>query len=244
MTPRDFQIETERRIQLIDPTTIKENKLSSDTIYSLLNEAVDKFWKTRYSGLNVKQTGFEQDQKRTDDLRTLVKTATFKDTQITKDGSIYKIELPKDYNILLSDTAGIAPLDGTSPKCWQKDEKGNYIVKHSDTIEAKLETIDSQLANSLSEHILQYSTAKPLRLVKENNIFLYTDGKYKVNDYTIQYLKKPTIIKFDEFSINENYIDLPEHTHIEIVKLAVQLYLSTKATNNYSQYSNEVATME
>ena len=46
MTPREFQIETERRIQLIDPTTAKENKLSSDTIYSLLNEAVDKFWKT------------------------------------------------------------------------------------------------------------------------------------------------------------------------------------------------------
>nr|DAE43768.1 MAG TPA: hypothetical protein [Caudoviricetes sp.] len=30
MTPREFQIEFERRLQMIDPTLKKENKLSSD----------------------------------------------------------------------------------------------------------------------------------------------------------------------------------------------------------------------
>ena len=33
-----------------------------------LNESVDRFIKTRYSGSNVKGTGFEEAQKRTDDL--------------------------------------------------------------------------------------------------------------------------------------------------------------------------------
>ena len=38
-----------------------------------LNEAIEKFAKTRYSGMNPKQQGFEQSQKRIDDLRTLVR---------------------------------------------------------------------------------------------------------------------------------------------------------------------------
>ena len=42
-----------------------------------LNKGLEKFWKTRYSGLNPKSTSFEQDQKRIDDLRTLVSTLVY-----------------------------------------------------------------------------------------------------------------------------------------------------------------------
>jgi hypothetical protein len=41
-----------------------------------LNQAIRKFVKTRYSGLNSKREGFEQSQKRIDDLRTLVRELT------------------------------------------------------------------------------------------------------------------------------------------------------------------------
>lgn len=41
-----------------------------------LNMALRKFIKTRYSGLNVKQEGFEQSQKRIDDLRTIIRELT------------------------------------------------------------------------------------------------------------------------------------------------------------------------
>ena len=40
------------------------------------------------------------------------------------------------------------------------------------------------------------------------------------------------------------YSDLPAHTHIEIIKLAVQIYLGMKGTGNYNSYSNEVNKME
>ena len=97
-----MQIEVERRLQLISPTLAIDNKLPSDTILSFINEAVDKFWKTRYSGINFKQRGFEQDQKRTDDLRTLVTKYTYKDNGITKvNQETYTVTLPDDYVILL-----------------------------------------------------------------------------------------------------------------------------------------------
>lgn len=237
-----MQIEVERRLQLISPTLAIDNKLPSDTILSFINEAVDKFWKTRYSGINFKQRGFEQDQKRTDDLRTLVTKHTYKDIGITKvNQETYTVTLPDDYVILLGDTAGIVPADGITNDCWEKDSEGNYKVKYSDTIEGTIETVDRIKENSLSEYHLKYTKAKPIKLMQDNTITLYTDGQYKVAEYTIEYLKRPSKVTLVGTPTDE-YTDLPAHTHMEIVKMAVQLILGTLP--NYNVYSNEVNTME
>ena len=242
MSPRELQIEVERRLQLINPELSLAGKLPSDTIISFINEAIDKFWKTRYSGLNFKQRGFEQDQKRTDDLRTLVTKHTYKDTDISKINQVeYTVTLPDDYVILLGDTAGISPADGVINNCWEKDALGNYKIKYSDTIEGTIETVDRIKENSLSEYRLKYTKAKPIRLIQDNTITLYTDGNYKVAEYTIEYLKKPSKVDLKANPTDE-YTDLPSHTHMEIVKLAVQLILATLP--NYNVYSNEVNSME
>lgn len=242
MTHRQFQIELERRLQLIDPTLKLENKLSSDQLFSLLNESIDKFWKTRYSGINYKAKGFEQNQKRIDDLRTLVKSKVYTDTDITTNStSNYTVTLPVDYNILLGDTVEIIPIS-SNHTCWEKDNSGNYIPHSSDTIESTIETKDNQLANSLSEHHLKYCKARPLRLISGSNITLFSDGQYKVSKYSISYLSKPS--KLGQGSLSVEYTDLPESTHMEIVKIAVQLYAATIPTQNYNSYSNEVNTME
>lgn len=226
----------------MDPELVTTNKLNSDTIFSFINEAIDKFYKTRYSGINSKSEGFEQSQKRIDDLRSLVKTKKYTDT-ITNTDNKYEVELPNDYVMLLGDTAGIQPIDDYNDPCWGYSEDGDYIIKRNDTIEATIETIDRQLGNSLSEHRLKYCTARPLRLIQGNKIYLYTDGKYKVSEYTITYLSKPVLLDSKNIT-NTEYTSLPEHTHMEIVKMAVQLYLATKPMEHYSAYSAEVNYME
>lgn len=241
MTDRQFQIEFERRLQLMDPELVRTNKLSSDTIFSFINEAIDKFYKTRYSGINAKSEGFEQSQKRIDDLRNLIKTASFTE-EIINNGNIYTIELPEDYVLMLGDVAGILPTEGNE-QCWEVDEEGDYVVKRADTIEATIENIDRQLNNSLSEHLLKYCTARPLKLIQGNQVILYTDGKYSVANYQITYLSKPLFLDSSDIS-NTEYTSLPEHTHMEIVKMAVQLYLATKPMQHYSAYSSEVNNME
>lgn len=154
----------------MDPQLIIQDKLTSDTIFSFLNEAIDKFCKTRYSGINAKQEGFEQSQKRIDDLRMLVKSVTYTESNsenllkiIDLGKGKYSVVLPIDYMVLLGDTAGIVP-NTTDNQCWEK-QNGEYIVKYGDTIEASIETLDKQLSNSLSEHKLKYNQAKPLRLI-------------------------------------------------------------------------------
>lgn len=242
MSPRDMQIEFERRLQLMDPNLVIKDKLSSDTIISFINEAIDKFYKTRYSGINFKAQGFEQTQKRIDDLRTLIKNNKYSQNAINKgDRNSYSVELPEDYVLLLGDTAGIQPSDLN--ECWETNERGEYIIKYTDTLESTIETLDRQLSNSLSEHKLKYCQARPLKLIQNNNVILYTDGNYKVSEYEIVYLSKPS--KIDSSNItNAEYTDLPEHTHMEIVKMAIQIYLATKPMQHYNAYSNEIASME
>ena len=242
MTQREFQIEFERRLQLMDPNLVIKEKLTSDTIISFINEAIDKFYKTRYSGINFKAQGFEQTQKRIDDLRTLIKNKKYTEGSINKsDRNSYSVELPEDYVLLLGDTAGIQP--SNLNECWETNERGEYIIKYTDTLESTIETLDRQLGNSLSEHKLKYCQARPLKLIQDNNVILYTDGNYKISEYQITYLAKPSQINSNNIT-NTEYTDLPEHTHMEIVKMAIQIYLATKPMQHYNAYSNEIASME
>lgn len=241
MTKRELQIAVERRIQLNDATTINENKLSSDAIFAFINEAIDQFWKTRYQGLNVYRTGFEQSQKRIDDLRTLVVQKVYQTADITAENPSYTIQLPDDYAILLGDTVGIAPVGNND--CWEKDSNGQYVVKNTDSLESTIETVDRQLSNSLSEHRLKYCMARPLKLVRDNTVEYITDGTYKVSRVLLNYLRKPSHITTND-NLTEEYTDLPDTTHMEIVKIAVRLYAATKPTQNYQLLAQETQVME
>lgn len=238
-------------IELQESFEIELNKLEDNltkpttniTEY-FLNVGLEKFWKTRYSENNFKRESFEQTQKRIDDLRTLVTEYTFENAEIaTVNDKLYTVILPDNYLLLLGDTAGIAPADGIDNECWEKDKEGNYLIHYTDTIEGTIETIDRIRENSLSEYRLRYTKARPIKLIARDLIKLYTDGKYKVSVYKISYLRKPNKIDIHTNPFDE-YVDMPEHTHIEIVKLAAQLYLENQGNPRYNSYSNEVATME
>lgn len=235
----DLQESLEVEINRLDDNLTKPTTLISEYF---LNTALDKFWKTRYSENNFKRESFEQTQKRIDDLRTLVTSYLYEETtKVSND--LYTVELPEDYVILLGDTAGIAPADGLTLPCWQKDENGKYIVKSTDTIEGTIDTIDRIKENSLSEYHLHYAKARPIRLIAGNSIKLYTDGKYKVATYNLQYLRKPNKIDLHANPFAQ-YTDMPEHTHLEIVKLAAQMYIENQANPRYNTYTNETISME
>lgn len=233
-----------KNIELLESFELELNKLddnftkpTTNTTEYFLNAGLDKFWKTRYSQNNPKAKGFEQIQKRIDDLRTLVAEVTLVPDTTSKD--LYTVTIPEDYVILLGDTAGISPADGYTDPCWELDSDGNYVIHYSDVLEGSIETIDRIKENSLSEYHLRYTKAKPIRLLSGNEIKLYTDGKYKVSKYILHYLRKPHYIDIHTEPFKE-YTDMPEHTHLEIVKLAAQLYIENQANPRYNSYTQEV----
>lgn len=236
----DFQEALEIEVAKLDDNLTKPTTLISEYF---LNTALDKFWKTRYSENNFKRESFEQTQKRIDDLRTLVTQYLYTDEVVKVSNELYTVQLPSDYLILLGDTAGIAPADGMTLPCWEKDSNGKYVIKNTDTIEATIDTIDRIKENSLSEYHLHYAKARPIRLIQGDNIKLSTDGKYKVAQYLLTYLRKP--IKIDlHTNPFAQYTDMPDHTHIEIVKLAAQMYIENQADPRYNTYTNETVSME
>ncbi|QOR57560.1 hypothetical protein [uncultured phage cr114_1] len=233
-----------KNIELLESFELELNKLddnftkpTTNTTEYFLNAGLDKFWKTRYSLNNPKVKGFELIQKRIDDLRTLVAEVTLVPDTTSKD--LYTVTIPEDYVILLGDTAGISPADGYTDPCWELDSDGNYVIHYSDVLEGSIETIDRIKENSLSEYHLRYTKAKPIRLLSGNEIKLYTDGKYKVSKYILHYLRKPHYIDIHTEPFKE-YTDMPEHTHLEIVKLAAQLYIENQANPRYNSYTLEV----
>lgn len=104
------------------------------------------------------------------------------------------------------------------------------------------DTYRSHIDNPYSYHILHYEEAKPLRLFIDNLVELITDGSYGVLKYYIRYLKAPAVV--DSVSVVEVDCDLPEHTHDEIVKLAVSMALENIEQPRYQSHLNEVASME
>src|SRR5574344_270344 len=114
--------------------------MNSNMIFSILNEAKDEFFKTRYSGVNAKTSCFEQSEKRIDDLRTLIKTKNYTGGDIAEYKDSYSITLPDDFVLMLGDTVGIIP-NGIN-NTWEKDINDQPIVKYGETLESSIETID------------------------------------------------------------------------------------------------------
>lgn len=91
----------ETQPQLADPNTEISEKLSSDALFTMLNAGLDKFVKTRYSGLNVKVLGLKLHKNvlMICDHLWLLQFSSITDNTIT---------LPTDYLLTLGETAGIS----------------------------------------------------------------------------------------------------------------------------------------
>lgn len=210
-----------------------------------INQAIITFVKTRFSGMNSHHTGFQQDQKRTDDLRTLV--TTYENSSLTHTSYAtydeYIIDYPNNpvYWLGLGESVEIVGNDDSWPYV---DNSNNKLSLTVDVKECTIDNINSNLANPLSDYIFRNNKANPLRYYCDGKIYLYTDKTYVVKEYDLSYLKKPTTFKTTAMVLNQEYVDLPSHTHDEITTLAVKLALENISDPRYKTISEEYATIE
>lgn len=184
-----------------------------------LNKAIVQFVKTRYSGLNTYQTGFQQSEKRDNDLRGTIRE--YNQVFIAFETSIDIIR-PVDFWFGVGEDVTVA---STDPH-WPYTTVNNVNIptpKVVDVLECTIENFTSRKENPLSEHRLHRNTCKPLRLSELNNIHLETDGSYYFTNYRMTYIGTPEWIDFRNPTLEYSYI--PEHAHDEIVSIAVALAL-------------------
>jgi hypothetical protein len=226
------------RIEIDKTNSLDSIGFEAEELDYWLNSATRSFVKTRYKGSGSGEA-FEQNQKRIDDLRTLVDEEDLSVTRGTENydkPNSYKASLSSlsdKYWFASSEEVDIVYQSGTTTvisgsltvgsiylvsgtgivthgtqtplvtgdyfkatnKYWTSDDYTNEVFLctsvRQGVCETTSDTYRQEIDNPYSEHVFENNKAKPLRLFKNTDVELITDGDYGVFAYYIRYIKKP-----------------------------------------------------
>jgi hypothetical protein len=185
----------------------------------LLNEAQDLYTVSRYSQ-------FEQSQKRTDDLRTLVTEVALTPTAVSS--TQYAVALPSDYWFKLRSNSF-----ATGTVCGNPT---TVKLRHVQVTQDRLDT-------ALDDPFNAPDADKALVTFVGTNVQIYTNG-FVPTSFNLTYLRKPLRLQKSATGVNNpvgytNVCELPDHTHREIVALAVRKALESIESPRYTTNRQE-----
>ena len=209
-------------------------KPSTDDSLFWLNQSVNKFVKIRFNGDFIHREGYEQTEKRRNDLIKLFKTVTYDDEDMIKDTSFasydqYSIQYPKDFLYALNEDVVIADVDG--------NHKMDTCV-----FECTQDSFMYRINNSLTDFHYRFHRARPIRTRNKTGCLLLTDKKYIIKQYILGYLRQP-----DEITLQNpynQYLDFDDSTMYEIIKIAAQMYLENIKDQRYQTITSEIISQE
>lgn len=231
MTNVEILTNFETEIGVIDNTL--EKPLTDTSLY-WLNQAVAKFSKLRFNGDFIHKTGFEETEKRREDLIHLFKSKDYKASDMLTYNDQpsydqYTVIYPTDLMYVLNEDVIISDTNG-----------GNRVNTY--VFECTRDSFMNRVNNSLTDFHYRHHKARPLRIRFDNGCDLLTDKNYKVQTYTVGYLRFPKKISLE--TPFEEYPDFDDNTMYEIIKMAAQMYLENTSNERYKTISTEVATQE
>tara|TARA_R110002050_G_scaffold116946_1_gene233598 strand:- start:23235 stop:23939 length:705 start_codon:yes stop_codon:yes gene_type:complete len=201
-----------------------------------LNRSQDRFVKQRYTH-DPKSETFEETQKRTDDLRTIVTEITLPPsaTQIPIKPNGILFDLPNGiiggptiYWFAINEECEIRYMDCNGS--WVDERVGVYALQHNDYNKV----IDDPF-NKPSQGVV-------LRLMHGTWAELLTDGSFTINSYFLRYLREP--VRLDIINFPAVDCELADHTHEEIVVGAVTLALENIASPRFQSHIMAEMTQE
>ena len=227
-----------RAVDLIASFELEINKLNDainkpltdDSLY-WINQAVVKFVKDRFNGNAPKRTSYEQNEKRTRDLINLLKES--KTTEFTVSSHVnydqYEYHYPSDMMFVLNEDVVIDSVNGG----YEMD---------TCVFECTADSFMYRVNNKLTDFHYRFHRARPLRVRTKDGFRLLTDKNYKIQSYTLGYLKVPTEITNEDPFID--YTDFEDYTWLEIIKIAAQMYIENQSDPRYKTITQEVLTQE
>jgi hypothetical protein len=199
-----------------------------------------KFVKDRFNGNAPKRTSYEQNEKRTKDLINLLREDTT-NSFIVDNSHIDYVSYEYTY-------PGYSNNDNRDKMLYVLNEDV-VISDLSDqnkmdtcVFECTADNFMYRINNSLTDFHYRYHRARPLRVRTRNGFRLFTDGKYKIEKYTLGYLKVPEEITPED--PNREYKDFEDNIWVEIIKIAAQMYVENQSDPRYKTLTNEVLTQE
>jgi hypothetical protein len=227
----DFHREFKISLDKVDSSAYPE--LMDGEIDFFLNEAQLRFVKTRYGINNLYRKGFEEIQKRIDDLNNLVKTRFTNIALYPYSGNSYKA----DVNTLFVDELRATP----------STDKYMFFLK----MDAKVSKTCGASYPNYCTHIQQDDLARaqkdpfnkptddfPIFWFEDGGLVVQTGGS-PVTAVRLTFLKFPNAMCLGTYGKPVSQCELAEHTHKEIIQLAVKIALENlESPRQQTQDSN------
>lgn len=227
-----------RGIDIIGGFELEINKLddslqkpSTDDSLYWVNQAIVKFAKDRFNGNPIKRTSYEQNEKRTRDLINLLREDKTSEFTVSShvDYDQYEYHYPSDMMFVLNEDVVISNMEDQYPM-------------DTCVFECTADSFMYRINNKLTDFHYRFHRARPLRIRTKNGFRLLTDKKYKINSYTLGYLKVPDEITSED--PYKEYTDFEDYIWLEIIKIAAQMYLENQSDQRYKTLTQEVLTQE
>lgn len=248
-TAREFQVEFERRITLMNPDFEIKEKITSDTIFSFLNAYTERFVRLNYLQEDQVADESRAQKKNADALKGLIVRTTLSDKTNDADNtdcSSDKFTLPSDYFLYIRSNSYITscykgdvetiPHEGEAPEYL-------YITPNKTISEDDVEKILSTYYNKviLRNPYVVLNAGQASDASESTYLNIIHDSYTTVSKVDLVYYRKPK--KFNVIGVDGvevlDHCELPENVHMEIVEGAVEMFiteakyrLNMKQTNN------------
>lgn len=224
-----FHIELDVAVDKRDNSAVPE--LSPELKDYFLNEAQDRFVKQRYGKNNLYKAGFEEIQKRTEDLKSLVVTNNVNTTAVTYEDNTVRVDIDtlpagQEYMFYLRCRALL-----TKDNC---DDKlvGVKLVQQDD------------LNRVLADPFNRPRYGWPVAYFEDRDIFVLSDGTFTIPSVRLTYLKRPAQMNLGTYGQPLVQCELSEYVHKEIVQLAADIILENIESNRIQTIKQQLASIE
>lgn len=247
MTVQELHYDFKLKLDKVDSQ--QKRNLKDWEVDWFLNDAIQVFLNQVVGGNNIRLTGFEGEQRRIDDVRTLVikspSSLQPELTPLTINSNLYELPLASlnfDYYQLIR-----LRVDISKTGCSNKNI-GVTQVQHDDLDEALLSPFNRP-SFVWGDVLTVYGAST--NNTTEGSLFFYTDDFSVISVYP-EYIKRPNRVWVGTYnSLDDKYIigvnppppqttvecDLPETTHPRIVDLAVDIATGVIQSPNMLQYT-------
>ena len=212
-----MQIEFERRIQLIDPQLIINEKPNSDLIFSILNEAQDRYVMMNYVGDDQLEVETNSQTKNTDSIKSLLVEKELTPSSVTINGfTRYRLPYSSTDEYFLY-VHSFSKVKGTYKQYKDYVKVDNQLVKYRDLGKFIKTAYNTPIIRQPAVALISDPTTKYMYME------VATDAYTTLGNVILTYYRKP--LRFNT-TTGANKCELPESVHSEIVDLAVNMFIT------------------
>jgi hypothetical protein len=186
-----------------------------------------------YGGNNIYKKGFQETQKRSDDLNTLVRNGYLK--PIVLSDNLVKFDLASIYSTVdFKDTPKSDYLYFI--KCRTHVSSAKIELAVSDPFLAQLDDV----SRILSDPYNMPTMARPIISFAEGSLFVHKTASFEVPCVELTYIKYPKKVDY----LNRINSELPEHKQREAIQLAVRIAMGSIESTRIEEQNQQMTTLE